>query len=150
MNADAVQRVQEHFERIGTAGVADRFYSRLFTEYPQLRPLFPPDLDALSRHFTDTLTIVIEHLGRVTAVDTELRALGARHLQYGAQPQHYAVVRDVLVAAIEQQSGSDWNDELRRDWRMAITMIIVPMLHGAAVETATIAQALAAEDSVVE
>lgn len=148
MTADAVQRVQEHFERIRTRGLAERFYEMLFSEYPTLRALFPRDLADQATHFTNTLALVIENLGRVTAVDIELRALGARHLQYGAQPQHYPIVRDLLVRAIARQSGSDWNPQLAHDWRLAITMVIVPMLRGAAVETANVAQTLAAEDSI--
>lgn len=150
MTSEAVHRVQEHFERLGTTGLAERFYTTLFAEYPELRPLFPEDLSELREHFGATLRMVIEHLGRVTAVDVPLRDLGARHLAYGAQPQHYVAVRDVLVSAIRQQAGTDWNEMLEHDWRMAITMVIVPMLRGAAVETAALAQQLAAEDSVPE
>jgi hemoglobin-like flavoprotein len=148
MTADAVERVQEHFDHIRTRGLAERFYELLFSAQPELRALFPQDLAEQMTHFTNTLALVIEHLGRVTAVDADLRALGARHLQYGAQPQHYTIVRDLLVTAIEEQSGPDWNHQLAHDWRIAITMVIVPMLRGAAVETANIAQAMAAEDSI--
>jgi hypothetical protein len=34
---------------------------------------------------------------------------------------------------------------LEADWRRAITAIVVPMLHGAAIETAIAAERLAAE-----
>lgn len=145
---DAVQRVQEHFDRLDRRGLGERFYRVLFATHPDLRSLFPADLTALYGHFAGTLTLVVEHLGRVTAVDTHLRDLGARHLRYGAQPHHYEAVRDVLVSVIAEHSGSDWSQELARDWRLAITMIIVPMLRGAAVETAAVAQMLAAEDSI--
>lgn len=148
LTEDAVQRVQEHFDRLHPSGLGERFYRVLFATHPNLRSLFPVDLSALYEHFTVTLTLVVEHLGRVTAVDTHLRDLGARHLRYGAQPHHYAAVRDVLVRVLAEHSGSDWNEALARDWRLAITMVIVPMLRGAAVETAAIAQMLASEDAV--
>lgn len=150
MTSEAVDRVQDHFERLGTVGLAERFYNVLFAEYPELRPLFPENLAELREHFTSMLRLVIENLGRVTAVDIPLRDLGARHLAYGAQPQHYLAVRDVLLEALRQHSGSDWSDQLAHDWRLAITMILVPMLHGAAVETAGVAQRLAAEDLEAE
>jgi hemoglobin-like flavoprotein len=144
----AVQRVQEHFETIRLRGLGAQFYATLFSRHPSVRQLFPADVTTLSQHFIATLELAISHLGHVTAVDQQLRELGARHLHYGAQPQHYELVRDVLVATIGNSAGDDWNAELARDWRQAINMIIVPMLRGAAVETAAIAQRIAAEDAV--
>jgi hemoglobin-like flavoprotein len=147
---EAINRVQEHFDRVRPRplALARRFYRVLFEAHPELRPLFPADMTALYGHLEATLSRVISNLGRVTAVDAELRDLGARHLQWGAQPHHYPAVRDALLKALEEESGGDWNDTLAHDWRLAITMVIVPMLRGAAVETATVAQTLAAEDTI--
>jgi len=145
---EAVARVQGHFDRLSTRGLAGRFYRRLFETAPHLRPLFPPELSALEGHFEEVLASVISQLGRMTAVDATLRELGARHLRYGAQPQHYPLVRDVLLQALEEQSAGDWSDAIARDWRLAIGAIMAPMLRGAAVETVEVAQAFAAEDTV--
>ena len=146
----SVVRVQEHFEhiRLGPRQLAARFYQRLFATHPELRSLFPGELGPLEDHFEATLTRVVQNLGRVTAVDAHLRELGVRHLRYGAQPQHYLIVRDVLVATIAEISGQDWDHQLEHDWRLAVNMIIIPMLRGAAVETASLAARLAAEDVI--
>ena len=148
MNGPSVQRVQEHFDSIRTRDLGTRFYALLFTQHSELRQLFPADVAILAEHFTAMLELVIAHLGHVTAVDTQLRDLGARHLRYGAQPHHYEIARDVLVTTLKEASGSDWNEELSGDWRQAINMLIVPMLRGAAVETAAVAQRIAAEDAI--
>jgi hemoglobin-like flavoprotein len=74
-----------------------------------------------------------------------LRDLGAQHVGWGVKPEDYFVVRDALVRAIREGSTS-WNEELEADWRSAITGIAVPMLQGAAVHTAVVAERLA--DSV--
>ena len=60
------------------------------------------------------------------------------------RPADYLVARDALVAAIHSRAAS-WNETLEADWRRAITAIIVPMLQGAAVETALASERLAAE-----
>lgn len=148
MTSDAVARVQAHFDRLSTRGLAERFYRRLFETAPHLRALFPSDLSALEAHFEEVLASVISQLGRMTAVDTDLRNLGARHMSYGAQPRHYTLVRDVLLCTLEEHSRGDWSDAIARDWRLAIGAIMAPMLRGAAVETAAVAQAFAAEDTV--
>jgi nitric oxide dioxygenase len=144
----AVQRVQEHFDTIRSRELATKFYATLFSQHPQLRPLFPADVSSLEKHFSATIELAISHLGQVTAVDQQLRDLGARHLRYGASPHHYEIVRDVLVLTIGSIAGAAWDEELARDWRQAINMIVVPMLRGAAVETAAVAQRIAAEDAI--
>jgi hemoglobin-like flavoprotein len=114
VTSEAVERVQTHFDRLNIRGLAHRFYQRLFETAPQLRRLFPTDLSALEVHFEEMLASVISQLGRMTAVDASLRDLGVRHLRYGAQPQHYPLVRDVLVKALEAQSAGDWSEEIAR------------------------------------
>jgi len=148
VTSDAVARVQAHFDRLPTRGLAERFYRRLFETAPHLRVLFPTNLSAQESHFEEMLASVISQLGRMTAVDASLRELGARHTRYGAQPHHYHLVRDVLLQTLEEQSRGDWSDAIARDWRLAIGAIMAPMLRGAAVETVEVAQSFAAEDTV--
>ena len=71
-----------------------------------------------------------------------LRELGVAHVHWGAKPEDYAVVREALIRAIRGTSSS-WSDDLETDWRRAITAIAVPMLEGAAVHTAVIAEQMA-------
>ena len=42
-------------------------------------------------------------------------------------------------------SSAAWSDELEADWRRAITAIAVPMLQGAAVHTAVVAEQMSEE-----
>jgi hypothetical protein len=53
-------------------------------------------------------------------------------------------VREALIRAI-RRSSAEWSDSLEQDWRCAITAIAVPMLQGAAVHTAMVAEQLADE-----
>ena len=65
--------------------------------------------------------------------------VGVQHVQWRARPRDYLVVRDAIIAAIRRSSAS-WDATLEQDWRRAITAIAVPMLQGAAVHTALIAE----------
>ena len=142
MKTEAIQRVQEHFERLPKNGLGERFYRNLFATAPDLGPLFPASLTALQAHFEQLLTVVIGQLGRVTSADPMLQHLGARHLAYGAQPQHYPLVREVLLRTLREHSDDEWTAALEDDWRRAISAIMVPMLRGAAVETIQMSQRL--------
>jgi len=147
MDADTVERIQDHFDRIRHPDhrLVRQFYATLFQRHPELRILFPQDLSQLVVHFEATLALVIEYLGRIGTVDMRLQELGVKHMGWGAQPHHYLAARDALLSALEVQSGEEWNRELANAWREAINALIVPMLRGAAVETARIAQRLAEE-----
>ena len=147
MTPESIARLKSSFSEVAAqpGALAARFYQELFTAAPALRPLFPADLTALQGHFEAALALVIRNLEDVAVLQDSLRDLGAQHVGWGAKPEDYFVVRDVLVRAIRDASAS-WTEELEADWRSAITAIAVPMLQGAAVHTAVVAEQLA--DSV--
>jgi len=112
---------------------------------PELRSLFPSDLTSLQGHFEAALALVIRNLEEMKALQDPLRDLGVQHVHWRARPEDYLFVRDAILRAIRKSSAS-WDATLEEDWRRAITAIAVPMLQGAAVHTAMMAERLAAED----
>jgi hemoglobin-like flavoprotein len=147
MAPDSIVRLKNSFSEVAArpGALAARFYQELFTAAPALRLLFPVDLIALQGHFEAALALVIRNLEDVAVLEDSLRDLGAQHVGWGAKPEDYFVMRGALVRAIRDASAS-WNDELEADWFSAITAIAVPMLQGAAVHTAVVAEQLS--DSV--
>ena len=147
MTPESIARLNSSFSEVAArpGALAARFYQALFKAEPALRPLFPLELTALQGHFEAALALVIKNLEDVAVLQDSLRDLGAQHVGWRAKPEDYFVVRDVLVRAIREASAS-WTDELEADWRSAITAIAVPMLQGAAVHTALVAEQLS--DSV--
>ena len=85
------------------------------------------------------LALVIKNLEDVAILHDSLRDLGVQHIHWGAKPEDYFTVREALVRAIRSSSGM-WDAQLEADWHAAITAIAVPMLQGAAVHTALIAE----------
>ncbi|HEY3001492.1 MAG TPA: globin domain-containing protein, partial [Kribbellaceae bacterium] len=65
------------------------------------------------------------------SVTPKLRDLGARHVRYGAQPEHYPVVGKVLIASMAQIAGAAWNVEYERAWTEAVAIVAGAMLDGA-------------------
>lgn len=146
MTSESIARVKASYEHVSKDPLAlsSRFYEQLFLAAPALRPLFPADLTGLQGHFEAAVALVIRNLHEMDALQQPLRDLGAQHVAWGARPADYLVARTALVAAI-RSGAALWNDTLEADWRQAITAILVPMLHGAAVETAICAERLALE-----
>ena len=143
MTPEAIGRLKASYASVTATPrqLAARFYHELFTEAPNLRPLFPGDLTNLQGHFEAALALVVRNLDEVEVLRPALRDLGAQHVHWGARPEDYETARDALVSAIGALSAN-WNETLERDWRSAITAIIVPMIEGAAVHTALAAERL--------
>ena len=146
MTPDAIARIRRSFAEISGEPrvLAGRFYTELFAAAPQLRSLFPPDLTSLQGHFEAALALVVRNLEEMSTLEQALRDLGAQHVHWGAKPEDYVIVRESLIRAI-RRSVPAWDDTLEADWRRAITAIAVPMLQGAAVHTAMIAEQLSEE-----
>ena len=146
MTSDAIARIRSNFAEISVEprALAARFYTELFAAAPQLRGLFPMDLTSLQGHFEAALALVIRNLEEMRTLEQPLRDLGAQHVRWGAKPEDYVLVREALIRAI-RLSSSSWTDIVEKDWRSAITAIAVPMLQGAAVHTAMIAEQLSEE-----
>lgn len=144
MTPERIARLTRSFEEVSAQprALASLFYKELFSETPRLRPLFPADMTSLQGHFEAALALVIRNLQDLSALQESLRELGIAHVHWGAKPQDYALVREALIRAI-RASSPGWTDELEDDWRRAITAIAVPMLQGAAVHTAVVAEAMA-------
>ena len=146
MTPESISRIRASFAEVTAQPrvLASRFYAALFADAPRLRPLFPPDLSSLQDHFEAALALVIRNLEEMSAIEESLRDLGAQHARWGARAEDYVLVRETIIRAI-RESSAGWNSELEADWRRAITGIAVPMLQGAAVHTAMIAEQLADE-----
>ena len=56
---------------------------------------------------------------------------------------------DEIIAAVRALSPA-WEPDLEGHWRSAITSIIVPMIEGAAVHTAIVAERIASDAAAIE
>jgi nitric oxide dioxygenase len=58
--------------------------------------------------------------------------ISARHTEYGAQPDHYPVVGEVLIGAMAEVGGDAWKPEYTAAWQEAYGVVQNVMLAGAA------------------
>jgi hemoglobin-like flavoprotein len=64
----------------------------------------------------DALVAVMDHLEDAPWLQTELGALGRKHVDYGVTPEMYAWVGDALLRTLAEVAGDDWNPELHQAW----------------------------------
>lgn len=118
---------------LGDANVAatNAFYANLFKVAPGVRPLFPEDMFEQSEKLWNTIVKVVESASDLTELETELKALGARHVNYGAEPAHYVVVTEVLIQTIATLMNDRWTEETHETWKTALGEVCALMLEGA-------------------
>ena len=109
------------------------FYGRLFELEPTVRPLFKNDIQIQSQKLMETLAAAVDSLDNFTALTPTLRAMGARHVEYGVQPEYYNLVRDALLWSMGQALQEDFDPETRTAWKSLLDLVIAEMLAGAKV-----------------
>jgi hemoglobin-like flavoprotein len=78
------------------------------------------------------LVLLRKSLRNLDAIGRALHTLGARHVAYGAQPEHYPVVGEVLINALAQVAGDAWEPRFAAAWEAAFGVVAGAMLAGAA------------------
>jgi len=94
-----LQALETSFDAVAPRGeeLVDDFYNRLFETAPAVRPLFSHDMTRQKAMLLSALVLVRKSLRDLDAIIPTLHNLGARHVAYGAKPEHYPVVATTLI-----------------------------------------------------
>ena len=121
MTPDQVKLVQQSFAQV--APIADKaaeiFYGRLFEIAPAVKPLFHGDLAQQRRKLMAALAAVVAGLSNMPSVLPVASALAKRHVDYGAQPEHYSAVGEALLWTLARGLGPQWTPEVATAWTSA-------------------------------
>jgi hemoglobin-like flavoprotein len=126
--------LEASFDLVAADGerLMDVFYARLFAAAPAVEPLFAhTDLRRQKAMLLAALVLLRKSLRSLDAIVPTLHALGARHVRYGARPEHYPVVGEVLIASMAEVAGDAWRPEYERAWAAAVAVVAGAMLEGA-------------------
>jgi hemoglobin-like flavoprotein len=132
-----LKALETSFDLVAPRGdeLMDTFYARLFAAAPAVRPLFAAtDLSRQKTMLLGALVLLRKSLRDLDAIVPKLRDLGARHVAYGAKPDHYPVVGQVLIASMAEVAGDAWRLEFERAWSAAFDVVAGAMLDGAYAE----------------
>jgi serine/threonine protein kinase/pimeloyl-ACP methyl ester carboxylesterase len=139
---DDRSRLLEHLQSLvdRQAEIGKHFYDSLFTSHPDVRSLFPADMQGQQRKLETAIELVVHRLGDQETLVPLLEDLGRRHADYGVLPAHFEAVGHQLLATFEALSGPTWNDDLRRAWAHAYDRIAHVMVRGLDSATANITE----------
>ena len=120
-------RLEFKGEKLGVA-----MYEHLFRLEPSLRPLFKGDIKAHAVRLMAAVGQVVDALDDLRPLLNDLRALGARHVRYGAEPRHYVLVEQALMRALGDTLGMSISSEARDAWGQAYRILADVMMMAAA------------------
>ena len=128
-----LEALETSFDLVAPRGdeLIDEFYSRLFATAPAVRPLFPTDMKRQKTMLLGALVLLRKSLRDLDAIVPKLRELGARHVAYGAKPEHYPVVGTTLIGSMAAIAGEHWTGEYEQAWGAAFDIVAAAMLEGA-------------------
>ena len=129
-----LEALETSFDLIAPRGdeLMDQFYGRLFEAAPAVKPLFAHvDLKRQKTLLLGMLVLLRKSLRDLGPIVPKLRELGARHVAYGARPEHYPVVGEVLIGAMATVAGPAWKPEYEAAWGNAFEIVAGAMIEGA-------------------
>src|SRR5262249_40175966 len=103
-----------------------------FARDPALRPLFTTPLAEQEIKFAQKLTEIVRAMPRLEELLAHTRALGARHVGYGARAADYQTLGNALLAALAAVLGDSFDAPTREAWTLAYNLVAEIMLEGAA------------------
>jgi methyl-accepting chemotaxis protein len=129
-----VVMLERSFDLVAERGeeLTARLYRRLFEVAPATRALFTrTDPRAQEHALLAALVALRGALREPAALVPRLEQLGARHVRYGARPEHYPVVGAVLLEVMAEVGGARWRPEYSAEWARALQYVADAMLAGA-------------------
>lgn len=111
--------------------IAKALFDRLFKAAPHVKPLFKGDLRAQGRKLIAAFGDAIASFDDLATLAATARGLGIRHKGYGVEADHYDVLAEVLIAALDDVLGSDFTREAREVWTLTYWLLANEMKYAA-------------------
>lgn len=127
------RRLNESFARAAAYGdeVALFFYSHLFLGHPEVREMFPVSMAVQRDNLLNALGRIVAEVSSHDTLVPFLQGLGRDHRKFGTLAEHYPAVGASLLATLAHFNGTEWNEDLARDWTEAYTVVAQVMTEAA-------------------
>ncbi len=130
MTPSDINLVKDSFRKI--VPIADQaaalFYARLFELDPALRPMFRGDMREQGRKLMAMIATAVAALERLDEIVPAIRQLGARHVAYGVQEEHYATVGAALLWTLEKGLGPEFTPAVKSAWTTTYSLLANVMI----------------------
>ena len=137
MTQKQIELVRSTWSRVATLNpvdVGELFYCRIFEIAPQVKSMFHNPMPEQSKKLFAMLNYIISKLDKLDDILHEVAKLAQRHVSYGVNPGHYAVVGQALLWTLEKGLGKNWNDEIKEAWSACYEVLSGAMINASEVK----------------
>lgn len=99
------------------------FYNTLFEIAPEVKPMFPSDLNDQKRKLASTINFVVKNLTRLDNIKNAVEELGRYHQKREVKAAHYTYVTEALMTTFKTVLKDQFSDEMERSWKSALTIL---------------------------
>ena len=126
-----ISLIETSFEKLAPKAdqVSKLFYKELFSRYPDVKPLFKNTrIKEQEKKLVSALSVVVSSLRKPDELNAVLSLLGEKHIQYGAEPEHYEAVVTTLLDVMKKVAGDEWSGEIENMWQQALNNVASTMI----------------------
>lgn len=129
MHPSTAKRVRESYATMSAdlPAFVDRCYELLFKNRPDLRAMFPADIEGLKGHFGAAIALIARNVERLDDLAISLSGLGRQHSRLGVRSEHYELLRTVMLDALAQTLGSRWTPKTSAAWTEVLERVCALM-----------------------
>jgi hemoglobin-like flavoprotein len=133
MTPEDIAVVQESFQKVASIAdeAAEIFYRHLFSLDPQLKRLFPADMQTQGRKLMQMIGLAVYGLNSPEVLIPAVQALGRRHVAYGVEAKDYETVGKALILTLEQGLGADFTPQVKEAWLATYQLLAQTMQQAA-------------------
>ena len=110
------------------------FYEKLFELDPGLKPMFHNDMEKQIQKLMDMITFMVTRLQTMTDIENDIDALALRRVKYGVRNEHYQIMGEALLWALQNSLGNMWDDDTNNAWIELYNFLALSMTRSAGVD----------------
>ncbi|THA50357.1 globin domain-containing protein [Streptomyces sp. A1136] len=107
------------------------FYAILFARYPEVRPMFPPGMDAQRGRLLRALLHIVDVVDDPENLVRFCGHLGRDHRKFGTLAAHFPAVGECLLASLARYAGPAWTQDIADAWTKAYGVVSQVMIGAA-------------------
>ncbi len=107
-----------------------QFFLTLFEMAPLVKPMFKRDIDIVQVHFNEIIATAVHKIDKFDEIKPALFELGKKHADFGAQKEHFKVVKAALILTLESELRGYSNEQVRLAWENYYDNISQVMIEG--------------------
>ena len=99
--------------------ITTRMYARMAEEQPKLKALFANTRDGQADRLAAAVLAYAQNIEKLEALGPSIEAIAKKHVNAKVLPEHYPIVGQLLLAAMQDVLGGAINNEILEAWNEA-------------------------------